>query len=159
MKWNNICQKLWISKNFHFSNHTVTFESIVLLAYNIFVGPISTAFIVAVKQCLSAMFVFLCEFHLNGINPFLAHARAHPNSELMSESYTKYYFKREKFRSSVMERRMVRQCCVGVMQSSCIHVLLCFFFFFSPIFKLRMIACRSLNCKSMHIKICLQHKR
>lgn len=95
------------------------------------------------------MFVFLCEFHLNEINSFLARARAHPNSELMSESYTKYCFKREKFRSSIMKRRMVRQCCVGVMQSSCIHVLLCFFFFFSPIFKLRMIACCSLNCKSM----------
>lgn len=39
---------------------------------------------------------------------------------------------------------------------TCVAVL---FFFFSPIFKLRMIACRSLNCKSMHIKICLQHKR
>lgn len=53
--------------------------------------------------------VSLCEFHLNEINSFLARARAHPNSELMSESYTKYCFKREKFRSSIMERRMVRQ--------------------------------------------------
>lgn len=67
-----------------------------------------------IYRCCKTMFVCdvrvsLCEFHLNEINSFLARARAHPNSELMSESYTKYCFKREKFRSSIMERRMVRQ--------------------------------------------------